>query len=146
MTRATFLLAGLLLLSATPARAQTAADSAAIRRAALDYIEGWYEADPARMARAVHPELAKRWVRTGESGHSMVRDMGASELIAQTRLGGGKEIPPAQRRKDVVILDVYRDMATVRVTSAKLVDYMHLARTDARWRIINVLWDLQPAR
>lgn len=45
----------------------------------------------------------------------------------------------------MTILDLYRDMASVRVTSAELVDYMHLARSDGRWRIVNVLWDLQPA-
>ena len=39
----------------------TAADSAAIRAAALDYIDGWYAADGPRMTRALHPELAKRY-------------------------------------------------------------------------------------
>lgn len=89
------------LLAASQAAAQSApalqrtaaADSAAVRQAALDYIEGWYEADAARMARAVHPELAKRWVRTDSTGASMIRDMGASELIAQTRRGGGERHP-----------------------------------------------------
>ena len=43
-----------------PPRAVTGADSAAIRAAALDYIEGWYTGDGARMRRALHPQLAKR--------------------------------------------------------------------------------------
>lgn len=45
-------------VAATPAQAQTAADSAAIRTAALDYIEGWYDGDAARMERSLHPA---RW-------------------------------------------------------------------------------------
>ena len=40
------------------ATAQSAADSAGIRSAALDYIEGWYTADARRMEQALHPELA----------------------------------------------------------------------------------------
>ena len=37
---------------------------AAIRATALDYIEGWYAGDAARMERALHPELAKRICET----------------------------------------------------------------------------------
>ena len=37
-------------------------DKVAIREAVLDYIEGWYSGDPARMERALHPDLAKRIV------------------------------------------------------------------------------------
>ena len=53
-------------------RAQTSADSSGIRQAALDYIEGYYEADGARMERALHPELAKRIVRTNDQGRSQL--------------------------------------------------------------------------
>ena len=44
---------------ATPdaVHAQTAADSAAIRATALDYIEGFYTGDAARMERALHTDL-----------------------------------------------------------------------------------------
>ena len=37
-----------------------AADEDAIVRCVLDYFEGWFEADPERMRRALHPDLAKR--------------------------------------------------------------------------------------
>ena len=30
----------------------------AIKQTALDYVEGWYEANSERMQRALHPELA----------------------------------------------------------------------------------------
>ena len=52
----------LLFWLAAPGMAQLAADTAAIRATALDYAEGWYEGNPARMARALHPELVKRIV------------------------------------------------------------------------------------
>ena len=76
--------------SAPPAVAQTAADSSAIRQAALDYIEGWYGGDAERMARAVHPELAKRIVRADDSGDEWLGAMGASQLVAGARAGHGR--------------------------------------------------------
>ncbi|HEV2149882.1 MAG TPA: nuclear transport factor 2 family protein [Longimicrobiaceae bacterium] len=140
------LLVGVVLLAVSPARAQVAADSIAIRQAALDYIEGWYEADAERMARAVHPELAKRLVRTDrQSASSDIRQMGASELIMQTRRGGGKETPKERQRKDVRILDIFESTSSVRVDADSWIDYMHLAKADGRWQIVNVLWALRPS-
>lgn len=122
----------------------TAADSAAIRRAALDYIEGWYTGDEERMRRALHPQLAKRWVRTDEKGESWAGDTSAETLIHQTRRGFGTDVPAAERRTEARILDIYGDLASVRLNSTRLVDYMHLVRWNGEWKILNVLWDMRP--
>src|SRR5262245_35501356 len=87
--------------------AQTTADSTARRQTALDYIEGYYEGNADRMARAVHGELAKRIViRDPQRAHEFVREMGATELIEATRAGGGSKMPADRKRKDVTILDI----------------------------------------
>lgn len=131
--------------SGTPvASTVSAADSAAIRAAALDYIDGWYAADGERMARALHPELAKRNVTTDARGKSRLLQMSAMTLVNNTRAGGGSEIPEAQRAREVRILDAYAGAASVRVTAATWVDYMHLARFNGRWVIVNVLWENEP--
>lgn len=139
------LLVALALLAAAPAHlaAQAPADSAAIRAAALDYIEGWYGGDAAWMERALHPELAKRIVRGGEGG-STLGHMGMDELVEGTRRGGGNRTPAEHRRADVRILDVYGNAASVRVDAATWVDYLHLGRVDGQWKIINVLWEMRP--
>jgi hypothetical protein len=124
--------------------AQSAADSAAIRRAALDYVEGWYEANGDRMERAVHPELAKRIVITDSLRRSRLDQMGASRLVYGTRSGGGKETPRERQQRDVVILDIFGNAASVRATMSGWVDYMHLARWNGEWKIVNVLWELKP--
>lgn len=36
-----------------------AAQEDAVRRAALDYIEGFYEGDPDKLRRGLHPEMVK---------------------------------------------------------------------------------------
>ena len=130
--------------SAPPAVAQTAADSSAIRQAALDYIEGWYGGDAERMARAVHPELAKRIVRADDSGDEWLGAMGASQLVAGARAGHGREVPADRRRTDVTILDVYEGIASARIDAGAWIDYLHLARVNGRWVIVNVLWALTP--
>ena len=134
------------LIALGPVRsvAQTPADSAAIRQAALDYIEGYYEGDAARMERALHPELAKRILRTDPQGRSFVSNMGATQLVAGTRDGGGRDVPAAERRTDVTILDIFRNAASARIDAGAWIDYLHLAKADGRWVIVNVLWEIRP--
>jgi hypothetical protein len=121
-----------------------AADSSGIRQAALDYIEGYYEGDGARMERALHPELAKRIVRTNDQGHSQLGQMSAMTLVQATRAGGGKDIPAAERHKDVTIFDIYQNAASAKIYASGWVDYLHLAKWNGRWVIVNVLWELHP--
>jgi hypothetical protein len=131
-----------LLTVALPLRAQTAADSAAIRSTALDYVEGWYEGNPERMGRAVHPELVKRIVVSDTATRrSVVETMGASALVNGTRHGWGKKTPKHRQQKDVRILDIFGNAASVRATMADWIDYLQLAKVDGRWVIVNVLWE-----
>jgi hypothetical protein len=134
------------LCAPAAAQAQTAADTAAIRGAALDYIEGWYTADATRMERALHPELAKRIVGTNaQSRRSRVEHMTAAELVQGTRGGGGRNTPAGQQRKEVRILDIFGNAASVRIDAARWVDYLHLGKVDGEWKIINVLWEMRAA-
>jgi hypothetical protein len=140
------LVLSLAALPFTQAHAQSPADSAGIRQAALDYIEAYYEGDGARMERALHPELAKRIVRTGENGRSQLGQMSAMTLVLGTRAGGGKDIPAADRHKDVTIFDIYQNAASAKIYAAGWVDYLHLAKWNGRWVIVNVLWELHPKK
>ena len=147
MRRHAAVLFGLVLL-VTPglARVQAAADSAGIRRAALDYIEGYYEGNAERMERAVHPELAKRIIRTNEQGMSQFNNMSAMALVQGTRAGYGTKIPVADRHKDVTILDIYQNAASAKIYASGWVDYLHLAKWNGEWKIVNVLWELHPKK
>jgi hypothetical protein len=137
----------ILALAAAPvrARAQGSADSAAIRAAALDYVEGWYEGNPERMTRALHPELVKRIVVADTAtGSSVLQNMGASALVNGTRHGYGKSTPKDRQQKEVRILDIFGNAASARATMAEWIDYMQLAKVDGRWVIVNVLWERKP--
>jgi hypothetical protein len=132
------------VVAAPQAHGQTDHDHAAIRQAALDYIEGWYTGDAERMERAVHPELAKRIVGTDpQTGRSELGHQDATTLVRNTREGGGSRTPEAERLKEVTILDVYGNAATVRIEASEWIDYLHLARWNGTWKIVNVLWELK---
>jgi hypothetical protein len=123
----------------------TAADSSGIRAAAMDYIQGWYDGNADRMERALHPELAKRIVRTDPTtGHSSLGTMGALTLINSTKMGGGSRTPAAHRRTDYRLLDVFENAAVARVDAGDWVDFLELAKWNGRWVIVNVLWELRP--
>src|SRR2546423_837704 len=115
MKRILTLIALLLVAQGSSAASQTAADSAGIRQTALDYIQGWYSGDGARMERALHPQLAKRIVRSDPLAHYRLDSQSAMPLVQNTQSGGGKDTPPADRHDDVRILDIYRNAATARV-------------------------------
>ncbi len=140
--------AAMILMAASASLvAQTAADSAAIRKTALNYVEGWYEADAARMESALHPELAKRIVMVDDkTGKNFLDGMGATRLVNGTRRGGGKNTPKEQQQKDVYILDVFENAASVKAIMSGWIDYMHLARWNGEWKIVNVLWELKPKK
>lgn len=116
----------------------------AIRATALDYIEGWYDGDVVRMERALHPELAKRVVMPTPNGQARLDHMGATQLVAFTRAAYGRQTPKDKQQKDVQILDVFGNAATVKITATDWVDYLHLSRMDGKWVIVNVLWEMKP--
>lgn len=149
--RRILLLCAMALLTAATATAQapetkpSEADLAAIKATALDYAEGCYEGKPERMERALHPELAKRIVRNDpQTGRSVLDPMSASELVNIIARGGCKNTPIEQQQKDVTILDVFGKAASVKLVMQGWVDYLHIAKFNGRWVIVNVLWETKP--
>jgi hypothetical protein len=119
------------------------AEAAAIRQAALDYIEGYYDGSAERMERALHPELAKRIVHTdAKTGRSRLDQMGAMTLVQITRGRSGRTVPGPQQ-KDVTILDVFGGAASAKIVANDWIDYLHLAKFNGRWVIVNVLWEMK---
>jgi hypothetical protein len=129
---------------ALPIGAQTAADSAAIRATALDYIDGWWTGDADRMERALHPDLAKRIINVNpQNGRASLGHQSAMTLVQGVRRGGGKDTPAAQRKSDVRILDIFGNTSSVKVDAGVWIDYLHVAKWNGRWVIVNVLWELR---
>lgn len=131
-----------ILLSVNFLFAQNKEDLSKIKNTALDYIEGWYEADVKRMKHALHPKLAKRMVFVdSKTGKSKLRDLTTEQMLKYTREGGAKEIPIEQRNIEISILDALSKTASVKISSVKFTDYLHLIKWNNEWVIINVVWE-----
>lgn len=117
---------------------------AAIEATCFDYVDGQLEADPARVARALHPDLAKRAV-IGDTPYERLglRRMSKEELVALTRKGELKT-PREQWNRSCRVLDVVGNAASVRLETPWFVDYFHMGKFDDRWIIVNALWYSKP--
>ena len=145
-TITTILAALFISLASLSAYGQAATEQDAIKRTALNYAEGWYEGDADKMESALSTDLAKRIVRTNPQGQSMVSQMTALALVQGTRGGFGKQTAKADQQKDVTILDVTGNAATVKLEMHDWIDYMHIGKVNGKWVIINVLWEMKPKK
>jgi hypothetical protein len=115
-------------------------DTAAVKAAALEYIEGWYAGDAQRIEKVLHPDLVRRTLRIDpQTGTTYLMFDGSRDFISLTGEHQGK--PGAKQQEDIVVLDVYRNAAMVRVTAASWVDYMQMARWNGKWVIVDLLWE-----
>jgi hypothetical protein len=119
---------------------ESAGDEAAIRATIDDYYLGWFDGDGDRMARALHPELAKRgWLRDTTGATHLEADTFRT-MVDAAGAGHGRRTQAPERAYEVAISDIYGDIAAATVHAFPYVDYLHLVRTDDGWRIVNALW------
>jgi hypothetical protein len=119
---------------------EAADDRSQIEQTARDYIEGWYTADPVRMARALHPDLLKRYVETLPDGQHVIKSVNRDQMVELTRNGGGSHIPADKRNITVKVLDISENIAAAKTITYEYVDILSLAKIQDRWVIVNVLW------
>lgn len=120
------------------------ATRAAIEATCFDYLDGQLEGDPARVARALHPDLAKRRVLGATADETLgLRRMGRDELVELTRQGVLKT-PREQWDRSCTVLDVAGEAAVVRAETPWFVDFFHMGRFGERWIIVNALWHSKP--
>ena len=108
-----------------------------VKQAPFDYVTGWYAANRAQMAQALHPQLAKRQVVSDME----VRAVSYDWMIDATERGFGRIADPKAGRKDISILAAGANTASIRLVSDQFLDYLHLVKIDGQWKIVNALWD-----
>lgn len=132
----------IILLVTLSLGAQTDQDRAGVRRAALDYLEGFYEGDSTKLVRSIRPEVTK----FGFHREAASEGYGSSPMSFQEMMDYARRVKargrgaPDGAPKDVEILDILDQTAAVKVTAWWGTDYMHLAKYDGRWMIVHVLW------
>ena len=111
----------------------------------MDYVEAIYQGKPDLIERSVHPALVKR---------GFYRPDDASEYRAPALMSYEQLVDLAGWWKDtkegeeltfaVEVLDVLDVTAAAKLTADWGIDYMHLAKVDGRWMIVQVLWQSHP--
>jgi hypothetical protein len=115
-------------------------DKAAVKQAALDYAEGYYEGSAERMERAVHPLLFKRGLITPTPQSARILIFMNSEMLIEAARSGRGRVDPDKRNISVTVLDLNENTATAKIFTVQFNDYLHLAKVGGQWKIVNVLW------
>lgn len=138
------LIATLALAAGTPDGKPDPATVDAIKATCFDYIDGQLEANPDRVARALHPDLAKRAV-IGDTPYERfgLRRMSKEELVDLTKQGALKT-PKEKWDRTCTILDITGTAASVRLETPWFVDYFHMGQFGDKWLIVNALWYSKP--
>lgn len=143
MNRAAMMIAvlAMALTALGAARVEQNADRRAVERAVLDYAEAIYEVKPELVDRSVHRELAKRGFIRGQDGSYREAPMSFAQLrTLAERWNAQGRVNAKTARKDIVVLDLLDQTASAKLTASWGVDYLHLARYDGEWKIVNILW------
>jgi hypothetical protein len=124
------------------ATAQTKEDSAAITRAALDYIESQHKPNAAQMEGALHQRLVKRtfWNDKATGKDFLYEYFAENMIILAERYDAKGDKFPANTKKEVKLLDISDRTASIKLIADDWIDYMHLTKLNSTWKIVNVLW------
>ena len=136
-------------LSNLAAQPPAGADTAGVRRAALDYLEGFYEGDTAKFVRSVAPTVLKLGYRPApdSTGRYEGGTMTFADFLSHARRTKARNaLAPATAPKEVTVYDIQDQTASVKVRASWGIDYLLLARQEGRWRITHVLWQTAPRR
>ena len=128
--------------STTSTATATNEDREAVRRAVLDYVEGFYEGDSAKLARSVRPEIFKYgfW-RQRDSTTYAGEQMKYQEFFDYARRVKQTNRPaPPTAAKVVDLLDVQNQTAAAKLTAFWGTDYLLLGKYDGKWMISSVMW------
>lgn len=120
------------------------ADSAAIIEAAMNYGDGWYSGDAARMEKAIHPDLNKICpVMVPQTGKTYLMISSWSGLVEPARAKAGF-VAESLRKISAQVLKINDNVACAKVLSAQFNDYLALVKFEGQWKIVNVLWTFGP--
>ena len=115
-----------------------------VERACLDYIEGFYEGDTAKLIRSLKPALYKfgYWKNDKSGKYDPDEHMNFHEAIDYAKgVLIKKHFAKQGSPKKVEVLDIMNTIASAKVTAWWGTDYILLSKQDDKWMIEEVLWE-----
>jgi hypothetical protein len=123
-------------------RAQSEQDQKAVQRAMLDYVEGFYEGDTAKIIRGISPAVVKYgYWKDAKTNVYAGEPMSYKEMIAfAARVKERNRQQPATAIKKTEIYEVQDQTASGKITAWWGTDYLLLEKVNDKWMIRAVLW------
>lgn len=123
-------------------QAQTKEDKQAITETALNYLEGWYSGDEARMEKALAKDLKKRgFLIHPQTGELRIAEATYDQMINWTTKKDNEMEKDPNIKLEVKIIEIGDNVAMVKTISPKFTDYIHMGKKDGEWKIYNVIWE-----
>jgi len=115
-----------------------------ITRACLNYLEGFYEGDSAKLIQSVKPSLYKTgfWKDKQSGKYNPDGNMTYRQAIEYAnKVLEKKGFAKADAPKKVEVLDISNSIAAAKVTAWWGLDYILLSKQEDKWMIEEVLWE-----
>ncbi len=120
-------------------------DQDLVKAAVEDYVLGLYNVEPERIARSVDTTLHKLgyYDYDGETyNHVLMTYQQLYKLAGQWNKDGSQADQKSLRK--IEIYEVNDRTASAKLTAKWGIDFMHLSKTNGRWRITNIMWQSHP--
>lgn len=127
---------------AVKAGAQT--DKEKIERACLNYLEGFYEGDTAKLIQSLKPSLYKfgYWKNQKNGQYEPDGNMTWQQALDfAKRVQEKKHFAKPDSPKKVEVFDIMNTIASAKVTAWWGMDYILLSKQGDTWMIEQVLWE-----
>ncbi len=113
----------------------------AVEKSCLNYIEGFYEGDTAKLIKCLSPTLHKYGYYKDKTEQYVGDAMSYQQALDYAKnVLAKKRFAKPDAPKTVVVLDVQEQIACAKVVAWWGMDYMLLAKKDGQWMIEQVLW------
>ncbi len=133
-----------ILMSCIVTNFLAAQDKESVEKACLNYIEGFYEGDTAKLVAALKPTLYKIgfWKNKTSGAYDFDGQMTYRQAMDYAKgVLAKKNFAKADAPKKVEVLDIMKTTAAAKITAWWGVDYILLSKQNGKWMIEEVLWE-----
>ena len=119
-------------------------DKEGVKKACMNYLEGFYEGNSDKLTAYLQPSLNKFgfWKDDDTNSYRQVNHMSFEAALAFAKnVKEKKEFPAADAPKKVEVLDISNTIASAKVTAWWGIDYMLLSKRGDKWMIEQVIWE-----
>lgn len=132
------------LLTSSFNYAQNTTNKELVKKACMNYLEGFYEGDTTKLIESLKPSLYKigYWKNKDSNTYKFSNQMTFEEAKGFAKdVLEKKNFPKPDAPKKVEILDVMNHIAAAKVTAWWGTDYILLSKNGDKWMIEEVIWE-----